>query len=400
MIAPIMAGKTKAKNSNPDGEMTFLQHLEELRWHIIRALVAVVVGAIVAFMFKNIIFDHIILAPNNPNFITNKLLCRLADRVNVPLLCINQNPVELISIKMSGQFTTHITISLVAGLILAFPYVFWEFWSFFRPALYERERKYARGAVTMASLLFLAGIIFGYFIISPLSINFLGTYRVSDLVTNQINITSYIGSVTSVALASGITFELPIVVFFLSRIGVLTPEFMRKYRRHAIVVVLVVAAVITPPDVFSLILVAIPLLLLYEVSIFIAARVIKQREAAEAEEEKAEAKAEEARRKKAAEAAEKADKEAAEAKNAAEATERDKETETKATAEEVDAKDTEAEEAADKQKEAEAEARVEAEAAAEKNSAEKKRTDPESPDNPGDQGSQPGKPDEPAGNLQ
>ena len=271
-----MAGFRK-KNKDTDGDMTFLQHLEELRWHIIRALIAVVAGAILAFMFKNIIFDHVILAPNNPDFITNRLLCRLADAVNAPALCINQNPIELISIKMSGQFTTHINISLVAGLIMAFPYVFWEFWSFFRPALYEKERKYARGAVTMASLLFITGILFGYFIISPLSINFLGSYRVSDLVNNQINITSYIGSVTSVALSAGITFELPIVVFFLARIGIVTPEFMRKYRKHAIVVVLILAAVITPPDVFSLILVSIPLILLYELSIFIAARVIRKR---------------------------------------------------------------------------------------------------------------------------
>ena len=380
-MAPIMAGKSKAKNSNPDGEMTFLQHLAELRWHIIRSLVAIVIGAIVAFMFKDIIFDHIILAPNNPDFITNRLLCRLADMVNVPLLCINQNPVELISIKLTGQFTTHITISLVAGLILAFPYVFREFWSFFRPALYEKERKYARGAVTMASLLFLAGIIFGYFIIAPLSINFLGTYRVSDLVTNQINITSYIGSVTSVALASGITFELPIVVFFLARIGVLTPEFMRKYRRHAIVVVLVVAAVITPPDVFSLILVSIPLLILYEVSIFLAARVVRQREAAEAKEAAEEAKAEAARRKK---AAEEAQAEAARRKKAAE--------------EAADAKDAEA--AADKQKAAEAaekekEAETKATAAA---TAEKNQTNPESPDSQGNNDSRPGEPDETAGN--
>ncbi len=277
----------RKKNKDTDGDMTFLQHLEELRWHIIRAVIAIVAGAIVAFMFKNFIFDTVILAPNNPDFITNRLLCRLADAVNAPVLCINQNPVELISIKMSGQFTTHINISLVAGLIIAFPYVFWEFWSFFRPALYEKERKYARGAVTMASLLFLTGILFGYFIITPLSINFLGSYRVSDIVNNQINITSYIGSVTSVALSAGITFELPIVVFFLARIGVVTPEFMRKYRKHAIVLVLLVAAVITPPDVFSLILVTIPLILLYELSIFIAARVVRKRAEKDAEDEAA-----------------------------------------------------------------------------------------------------------------
>jgi len=284
-----MAGNEKKKEKTSDGEMTFLQHLEELRWHIIRSLVAVVAGAIIAFIFKNIIFDQIILAPNTPHFITNRLLCQLAELVHVPALCINQDPVELISIKMSGQFTTHINISLVAGLIIAFPYICWEFWSFFQPALYDKERKYARGAVTTASLLFLTGVLFGYFIISPLSINFLGSYRVSNLVTNQINITSYIGSVTSVALSAGITFELPIVVFFLARIGVITPAFMRKYRRHAIVLVLVMAAVITPPDIFSLILVTIPLILLYEVSIFIAARVVRKRAENDAAEAAAEA---------------------------------------------------------------------------------------------------------------
>ncbi len=318
MMGLLMAGKSRAKNSTPDGEMTFLQHLEELRWHIIRALGAVVVAAIVAFVFKDIIFDHIILAPNNPGFITNRLLCRLADLVNAPVLCINQDPIELISIKMSGQFTTHINISLVAGLIIAFPYVFWEFWRFFRPALYEKERKYARGAVTMASLLFIMGVLFGYFIITPLSINFLGSYRVSDIVTNQINVSSYIGSVTSVALSAGVTFELPIVVFFLARIGVLTPEFMSKYRRHAIVLVLIVAAVITPPDVFSLVLVSIPLLLLYEASIFIAHRVVKKKEKTLAAEAEAEAAAERAAAEKArAAAAEKAAREKAEAEAAA-----------------------------------------------------------------------------------
>ncbi|MCU0366892.1 MAG: twin-arginine translocase subunit TatC [Bacteroidales bacterium] len=282
-----MLGKKK-KRGEGEGEMTFLQHLEELRWHLIRAFIAVVAGAIVAFVFKDIIFDHIILAPNNPDFITNRLLCQLAELVKVPVLCINQNPIELISIKMAGQFTTHINISLIAGLILAFPYVFWEFWSFFKPALYEKEARYARGAVFSASLLFMLGIMFGYFVITPLSINFLGSYRVSDLVHNQINISSYIGSVTSVALAAGLTFELPIVAFFLTRIGVITPEFMRKYRKHSIVVIIVIAAVITPPDVFSQILVSLPLLLLYEVSIFIAARVVKKRAIDDAAREAAE----------------------------------------------------------------------------------------------------------------
>jgi sec-independent protein translocase protein TatC len=270
-----MFGKRK---KDEDREMTFLEHLEELRWHIIRSIVAIVFFAVLAFIFKKIIFDSIILAPNGPGFITNRLLCRLADLIHSPSLCINQKPIDLISIKMSGQFTTHINISLIAGVILAFPYVFWEFWKFFKPALYDKERKNARGAVLAASFLFMLGVVFGYFVIVPLSLNFLGTYSVSDLVHNQINVKSYIGTVSSIALASGVSFELPIVAYFLARIGIITPKFMRQYRKHSIVVILIIAAIITPPDVFSQTLVAIPLLLLYEISILIVAGVVRKRE--------------------------------------------------------------------------------------------------------------------------
>lgn len=268
----------KHKGNDGEQEMTFLQHLEELRWHIIRSFIAVVTGAIVAFIYKNIIFDKIILAPNNPDFLTNRLLCRLSELVNAPTLCINQHSIELISIKMAGQFTTHINISLIAGLIIAFPYVFWEFWSFFKPALYEKERRHARGAVFSASFLFLLGVVFGYFVITPLSINFLGSYSVSEVVHNQINIRSYIGTITSIVLAAGLAFELPVVAYFLARIGIITPEFMRKYRKHSIIVILIIAAVITPPDVFSQVLVCIPLLILYEISILIVSGVVKNRQ--------------------------------------------------------------------------------------------------------------------------
>lgn len=268
----------RKKRGNEDREMTFLEHLEELRWHIIRSVVAVVAFAVIAFIYKRVIFDDIILAPNGPDFITNRLLCRLGEIMHTPALCINQTPIDLISIKMSGQFTTHINISLVAGLILAFPYVFWEFWKFFRPALHDKERKHARGAVLSASFLFLLGVVFGYFMIVPLSLNFLGSYRVSDLVHNQINVRSYIGTVSSIVLASGLAFELPIVAYFLARIGLITQSFMRKYRKHSIVVILIIAAIITPPDVFSQTLVAIPLLGLYEISILIVAGVVRNRE--------------------------------------------------------------------------------------------------------------------------
>ncbi len=268
--------KKKVTGKVIEKEMSFLEHLEELRWHIIRSVLAVFVFAVVAFIFKNIIFDTIILAPRDPSFLTNRLLCQLGEYLGQPALCINTKYFEIINIKMAGQFTTHISVSLVAGIILAFPYIFWEFWSFFRPALYQTERRHASGAVFFSSLLFMIGILFGYFIIAPLSIHFLGSYNLSDQVVNQINLRSYIGTLTSVSLASGIVFELPMVTFFLTKIGIVDPPFLRKYRKHSIVVILILGAIITPPDVFSQILVCIPLLFLYEVGIIISGRVIKK----------------------------------------------------------------------------------------------------------------------------
>jgi sec-independent protein translocase protein TatC len=266
------------KGKKGEKEMSFLEHLEELRWHIIRSIVAIFVFMVVAFLFKNFIFDHIILAPKNPSFFTNRLLCHLGDLLNTTALCINTKPLNLINIKMSGQLTTHFTVAIVAGLILAFPVILWEFWQFFKPALKPNEAMYAKGAVTAASLLFFTGVIFGYFMLAPLSLHFLSTYEISAEVTNQINIRSYIGTLTSICLATGLVFELPILAYFATKIGLITPAFMRKYRKHAIVVIFIIAAIITPPDVFSQTLVAIPLLILYEVSIFISARVMKQKE--------------------------------------------------------------------------------------------------------------------------
>lgn len=259
------------------GEMSFLEHLEELRWHLIRSIAAIIVCAILAFIFKDIIFDKIILAPKSPDFWTNRMLCKFANRFNIENLCLNDIPFEIISVKLSGQFTIHITVSLIAGLIIAFPYVFLQFWNFVSPALHSKERKYARGAVSISSALFLLGVVFGYYLIVPFTVNFLGGYSVSQEVSNKINLISYVSTITSVILASGIIFELPIVVYFLTKIGLITPQFMRKYRKHSIVVVFILAAIITPPDIFSQILVAFPLLILYEISIFISAGVVRRR---------------------------------------------------------------------------------------------------------------------------
>jgi len=271
-----LKGKGKGKNEN---EMSFLEHLEELRWHIVRAVLSIFVVAIVAFIYNEIIFDSIILAPKQPGFLTNRLLCLLGEKVNIKALCINSQPFEIINIRMAGQFTTHIAVSLIAGIILAFPYIFWEFWRFFRPALYSNEKRHARGAVFFSSSLFMTGILFGYFVIVPLSVHFLGSYNVSDEVNNQINLRSYIGTVSSIALASGLIFQLPILAYFLTKIGLVTPSFMRKYRKHSVVVILALAAIITPPDIFSQVLVCFPLLFLYEIGIMISRGVIRREEA-------------------------------------------------------------------------------------------------------------------------
>jgi sec-independent protein translocase protein TatC len=268
----------RKKGKNGEKEMSFLQHLEELRWHIIRSILAIVFFMILALIFKNFLFDHVILAPKNPAFFTNRLLCHLGEILNSPSLCINTKPLNLININMSGQLTTHFAVAMVAGLILAFPVVLWEFWKFFRPALKPKEAKYAQGTVFAASGLFFIGVAFGYFMLAPLSIHFLSTYEISAEVTNQINIRSYISTLSSIVLATGLIFELPIITFFLTKVGLITPTFMRKYRKHAIVLIFIIAAIITPPDVFSQTLVAIPLLLLYEVSIFISSGVMKQKE--------------------------------------------------------------------------------------------------------------------------
>jgi sec-independent protein translocase protein TatC len=267
-------------------EMTFLEHLEQLRWHIIRSSIAILTMAIVAFCNKKFIFDNILFAPKNPDFISNRILCNFGHWLNSTFLgkwsdfgglCINATPLQLLNTKMSGQLSTHIWISLIGGLILASPYVIWEIWRFISPALHTNERQNVRGAVWAITLLFLSGIAFGYFVISPMSIYFLGSYTVSDQVKNLIEVSSYFSTVTSVTFATGIVFELPIIAYFLSKIGILTPKFMRKYRKHSIIVILTIAAIITPPDVFSQILVSIPLLLLYEISIFISASIERKK---------------------------------------------------------------------------------------------------------------------------
>lgn len=270
--------KTKAKQ----GEMSFLEHLEELRWHLIRSVLFIMIGTVAAFVFKDFIFSSVIFKPKTPEFWTNRMFAQFGDFIGSEAVKINRNNLELISIKMAGQFLTHIWTAIVAGFILASPIVFFEFWRFIRPALYENEKRHASGAVFFTSFLFLLGVLFGYYLIVPLSIHFLGSYSISGEVTNQININSYISTVVSISLASGVVFLLPIFVFFLSKVGLLTPAFMKRYRKHSYVVMLLLSAIITPPDVFSQIMVAFPLVILYEIGIFISRRIERQKAREEA----------------------------------------------------------------------------------------------------------------------
>jgi sec-independent protein translocase protein TatC len=278
--------ETPESIENAEGqEMTFWEHLEELRWHLVRSVAAVFVLAIVAFIAKDFIFTNIILAPKSSEFITNQLLCKLGyfissywSTISPEALCVENFNLTLINIKMAGQFIIHMYVSLFAGIIIAIPYIIWEIWRFVKPALHKHEQEHAGGAVFWSSFLFLVGVLFSYFLIVPLAIMFLGTYNVSASVENQIALTSYISTVVSLTFAVGLVFELPIFVFFLTKVGVLTPQFMRKNRKYMIVVVLIVSAIITPADVFSQILVALPLFGLYEISILISDRVYKKRQ--------------------------------------------------------------------------------------------------------------------------
>lgn len=261
---------------NPD-EMSFLDHLEELRWHLIRSVLAVVLIACVAFFMKDFIFDTVIFGPKKMDFPTYRFFCNIATFFGITSeFCADTLPFTIQNRTMAGQFSAHIWTSIWAGFIVGFPYVLWEVWRFISPGLHQNERKHSRGFILVASLLFFIGVLFGYYVVAPLSINFLGTYKVSQEVSNEIDISSFIATVRASVIACGVMFELPIIIYFLTKVGLVTPEILKKYRKIALVVVLILSAVITPPDVASQIVVSIPVLILYQVSIYISKLVIKR----------------------------------------------------------------------------------------------------------------------------
>lgn len=265
----------RQKKAAPEKEMSFLDHLEELRWHLIRSTLAVVILAVVAFMFKGFIFDTLIFGPKQPDFFTYRVFCNISQSMGMDSFCFEEMPFRIQSRIMAGQFSAHLWTSITAGIIVAFPYILYEFWKFISPGLKENERKTSRGFILIASVLFFLGVLFGYYLITPLSINFLGSYKVSEEIFNDFDLESYISLVRTSVLASGIIFELPILIYILTKIGLVTPEGLKKYRKISLVLVLVLSAIITPPDIVSQIIVAIPILLLYEVSIYISKVVVR-----------------------------------------------------------------------------------------------------------------------------
>lgn len=257
-------------------EMSFLDHLEDLRWHLIRIVFAVIIVGTLAFIFSRFIFESIIFAPLDMGFPTYDFLCKAALFLDVETtFCAKEMPMIIQSRTMAGQFSADIWTAVLGGFIISFPYVIYQLWKFISPGLHSNERKHSRGFIIISSLLFYIGVLFGYYIVTPFSINFLANYSISEIVDNQIDISSYIALVRNSALASGLIFELPIIIYFFTKIGLVTPEVLKKYRKYALVIVLILSAIITPPDVVSQVIVAIPILILYQVSIYISKIVVR-----------------------------------------------------------------------------------------------------------------------------
>lgn len=272
----------KAAQKSPD-EMSFLDHLEELRWHLIRSVLAVVIIGSVAFLLQDFIFDTILFGPKKMDFPTYRFFCKIGTFLGIDSdFCADELPFTIQSRLMAGQFSAHIWTSIWAGFIVGFPYVLYEMWKFISPGLHANERKHSKGFIFSASLLFFMGALFGYYVVAPLSVNFLGTYQVSSEVTNEFDLADYIAYVRTSVIACGLIFELPIIVYFLTKVGLVSPEILKKYRKISLVVVLILAAVITPPDIVSQVVVALPILVLYQLSIYISKRVLKRQAKKEA----------------------------------------------------------------------------------------------------------------------
>lgn len=269
------------KNGSPEveKEMSFLDHLEELRWHVIRSLIAIASVGIIFFIFKNWYFDTVLLGPTRKDFVSYAFFCNISEWLRISgALCFEPPEFSIQAVKFAETFIIHIKTAFIGGFVAAFPYVFYEIWRFIRPGLYPEERKVTSGVVFICSSLFIIGVLFGYFVIAPFAINFLMGYTLPG-VENNPTISSLMVYMVMFTLPAGLIFEMPIVVYFLSKLGLVTPEWMRKYRRHSIIGILALSALLTPPDVVTQFLIGIPLYILYELSIGIAKRGEKQYQA-------------------------------------------------------------------------------------------------------------------------
>jgi len=268
----------KEKGTTLEAEMSFFDHLEALRWHLIRASVAILVFTGFAFAYYDWIFKNIIMAPSKMDFWTYRTMCDLGKMLHRDF-CFSEIHIQLMNTEMAGQFTLQINSALIIGITLGIPYLLWEIWRFIKPALHDKERKAATGFVFYATFLFFLGVLFGYYVITPMSIHFLAGYEISPDIKNLFDIDSYLSSVSTLTLATGLVFELPILVYILANLGIMTPALMKSTRRYAVVVILIIAAVVTPtPDMLTMTVVSIPLFVLYEVSIVVAGLVEKRKQ--------------------------------------------------------------------------------------------------------------------------
>ena len=258
--------------------MSFIDHLEELRGHLFRSVIAIVIGGIVIGVYNDFFVRKVLMGPTHADFPTYSYLCRMGKALHLGnTLCMKEIGVKMQSTDVSGQFSMFFTVIVIGGLIIAFPYIFWEFWKFLKPALTKKELSRTRGVVFWVSLLFFMGVAFGYFVIAPYTVNFFANFQLDETIVNQWTISSYVDTLIPLILGTGLAFQLPLVMFFLSKIGMVTPAWLRAVRKYAIVIIVIIAGVITPPDVISQIIVSLPLLVLYEVSILLSARVQKEK---------------------------------------------------------------------------------------------------------------------------
>ena len=253
-----------------EGKMSFLEHLEELRWRLVRSAIAIVVLALTLWVFREWILENLFFSMRKPSFPTFQLMCDYFG------ICVDKIDLNLQSTTMTGQFSYALMMSIMGGIVLAFPFIFYQIWSFVKPGLKQKEITVAKGIVFYVSILFFIGILFGYFIVAPLCVQFFGNFKASPSVSNIFTINSYMSTVLSTVFYSGLLFLLPVLAYLFTRLGVITPEFMRKYRKHAIIGILILSAIITPPDLISQVIVSIPIIILYEIGIFVSARVEKK----------------------------------------------------------------------------------------------------------------------------